>query len=143
MNLEELEAKRKRIGSNADITFEERQLTVEELINLMHKKSIFLDTSHINEDQIHNAINAHKESGCEVIVAASAFSVDDPSQEISVLKCAQEDNIGATATHEISKLYGLRIRTRTAAVNASILPRMIQTANMTQKVLRKSVLRRP
>ena len=109
----------------------------------LRTESIFLDTSHINENQIHNAINTHKDSGCEVIVAASAFSVDDPSQEISVLKCAQEDNIGATATHEISKLYGLRIRTRTAAVNASILPRMIQTANMTQKSVKEVGINTP
>lgn len=109
----------------------------------LRTESLFLDTAHITGEQIEKAIQTHKESGCEVIVAASAFSVDDPSQELSVLGCAQKENIGATATHEISKLYGLRIRTRTAAVNASILPRMIQTANMTQESVKEVGIKTP
>ncbi|NMA65364.1 MAG: hydantoinase/oxoprolinase family protein, partial [Clostridiaceae bacterium] len=68
-----------------------------------------------------------------VAVVSAAYSVDDPTSEIEVMDSIAEAGLLGTCSHEISKLYGLRIRTRTAVINASILPKMIQTANMTEK----------
>lgn len=81
--------------------------------------------------------------GCKVIVASAAFAVDDPSAEIAVMESAKHENIMATGSHEISKLYGLRIRTRTAAINASILPKMMDTANMTESSVKRSGIQSP
>ncbi|MBQ7568323.1 hydantoinase/oxoprolinase family protein, partial [bacterium] len=39
-------------------------------------------------------------------------------------------------THEMSGLYGLKVRTQTAVLNASILPKMIGTALMTEQALK-------
>ncbi|MBI2300087.1 MAG: hydantoinase/oxoprolinase family protein [Armatimonadetes bacterium] len=80
---------------------------------------------------IGQAVSALREQGAAVIVAAEAFSVDDPAGELLVMSAAREAGLPATGTHELTKLYGLRIRTRTAVVNASILPRMTETANLT------------
>ena len=53
-----------------------------------------------------------------------------------------EAGLAATGGNEISKLYGLTTRTRTAVINASILPKMIDTANMTRRACARPALTR-
>ncbi|NIP62928.1 MAG: methylhydantoinase [Nitrosopumilaceae archaeon] len=97
----------------------------------------FLDTSHLlSEDEVVNAISELKNKGAEVIVATEAFGVDDPSNELFVMKNAAKLNVPATASHEISGVYGLEIRTLTAAVNASVLPKTFQVANFVEDAIR-------
>lgn len=96
-----------------------------------------------NVSQAESTINELKNEGCMAIVASAAFSVDDPKEEIEVVDKANNINMPATGTHEISKLYGLKIRTRTAAINASILPKMMDTANMTENSVKKAGIKAP
>jgi N-methylhydantoinase A/oxoprolinase/acetone carboxylase beta subunit len=99
----------------------------------------FLDTSHlITESEVINTINRLKEKGAEVIVATEAFGVDDPSNELFVMANASKLGIPSTASHEISGIYGLEIRTLTAAVNASVLPKTFQVANFVEDAIRKT-----
>jgi N-methylhydantoinase A len=105
---------------------------------------IFIDTStHLNEETITSAIDELAGKGAEVIVASEAFGVDDPAHEIMVKDIALRKGFLATAASEISKLYGLRIRTRTAVINASMLPKMLQTADMTEKSVRETGITAP
>jgi N-methylhydantoinase A/oxoprolinase/acetone carboxylase beta subunit len=98
----------------------------------------FLDTGKgLNEEQIRQAVRDLRSEGAEAIVAAEAFSVDNPEHERQVMRLAQEEGLPATATHQISELYGLRVRTRTAVINASILPVALATAEMTERSLRQ------
>ena len=93
--------------------------------------------------QIVAAIQSLKQRGSAAIVAASAFSVDDPSSEKLIVELAQREGLPATATHEISSLYGLEARTRTAAINAAILPKMVHTAEMTEQAVRSMGITAP
>ena len=86
---------------------------------------------------IRKAIGRLIAKGACAIVAVSAFSVDNPELEQAIVAIATELGIPATATYEISRLYGLKARTRTAVINAAILPKMIQTATMTSEAVRK------
>jgi N-methylhydantoinase A len=100
----------------------------------------FVDTK---TDTVEPAVAALKEQGCEAIVAAQGFSVDDPSGEKEVMEQARGMGLPACGTHEMSGLYGLRVRARTAVLNASILPKMIETAEMTQAALEQRNVQAP
>ncbi|MCW2524280.1 MAG: N-methylhydantoinase A/acetone carboxylase, beta subunit [Frankiales bacterium] len=82
-------------------------------------------------------------AGAEVIVGAEAYSVDDETHETQITTEARNQGLLATGTHEITKLYGLRRRTRTAVVNASILPRMLATADMVAGSIGKAGITAP
>jgi len=76
------------------------------------------------------------DEGVRALVAAAAFSVDEPAVEEAILQSAAACGLPATATHHISQLYGLRNRTRTAVLNAAILPKMTDTATKTERAVR-------
>lgn len=104
----------------------------------------FLDTAHlISESEVNQTITALKEKGAQVIVATEAFGVDDPSNEMFVMKNAITQNIPATASHEISGIYGLEIRTLTAAINASVLPKTFEVANFVEEAIKNAGVHAP
>lgn len=81
--------------------------------------------------------------GVEVVVASKAFGVDDPTEEKMVTELAAEKGLLTTSASEITKLYGLATRTKTAALNASILPTMLETANSTEGSVREAGIKVP
>ena len=92
----------------------------------------FIDSKHLTKDEIKKRIVLLQQKGADIIVASSVYGVDDPEAEQLIAEAAKEQGLRVTEASEISKLYGLAIRTRTAAVNASILPKMLETANSTE-----------
>lgn len=98
----------------------------------LHSEHTFVDSAKLTNDEIEKNIHQLISQDCQVIVASEAYSVDDPENEERIVSTAQKEKIYATGGHEISQLYGLKMRTRTAVVNASLIPKMMQTANMTE-----------
>lgn len=78
-----------------------------------------------------------KKSGVQSLVAVEAFSVDHPEKELQLVEEGARFSFLGTATHQMTKLYGLRKRTRTACMNASILPKMMDAAEKTKAGLEK------
>ncbi|MDK2971359.1 MAG: N-methylhydantoinase [Candidatus Sumerlaeota bacterium] len=105
----------------------------------------FLDTEKdFTEERIRKALKELiEEERCQVIVTSESFGVDDPRREERVAAMAVEMGVPACASSALSQLYGLRVRTRTAVVNASMLPKMLETANMTEKAVRESGIKAP
>lgn len=101
----------------------------------------FLDSKTLTEQSVDQALASLKDQGAQVIVASEAFSVDNPENEIMVCRQAEEMGLSSTGGHEISQLYGLKMRTRTAVVNASLIPKMIETANMTEQAVKDTHIR--
>ena len=110
----------------------------------LETENVYIDCSagHLEENS-QAAIAELKGRGCRSFVAAEAFSVDDPSNENLVVKLCTQQGLPATATNDISKLYGLKIRTRTAVINASIMPKMLETASMTDQSIKAAGIKAP
>lgn len=97
----------------------------------------FLDTSHlISEQEVSSSIERLRESGARCIVATEAYGVDDPTNEEFVAEQSARAGLPCTSSHEISGTYGLEIRTLTAAVNASIMPKTLQVADFVEGAMR-------
>lgn len=92
---------------------------------------------------IESAVRALKQAGTEVVAATEAFSVDRPQGEKEAVAIAAEAGLFATSGHDVSTMYGLRARTRTAAINAAILPKMVRTARMTADAVREAAIDSP
>ena len=95
----------------------------------IHIVNTFLNTKHLNKDTVRQAVDELVRQGAQVIVASMAFGVDDNAPEQMVYEVCTEKNLPTTMASDITKLYGLTRRTRTAAINASILPHMLDPAN--------------
>ncbi|PIQ24003.1 hydantoinase [bacterium (Candidatus Blackallbacteria) CG17_big_fil_post_rev_8_21_14_2_50_48_46] len=105
----------------------------------------FIDTGkqELNDTSIRALIRDLAVEGAEVFVASEAFGVDQPEREDRIVQIAESMGFLATAASRISRLYGLRVRTRTAVLNASMMPKMLETANMTEKAIRESGIQAP
>ena len=104
----------------------------------------FLDTTRgLDEALVEEGLRVLMDQGARAIVATEAFSVENPRHEQQVLEVARRLGLPATAGHEMTGLYGLEVRTLTAAINASILPRMLETAELVEQSIRSAGLQAP
>ncbi len=95
------------------------------------------------EQALEQALDLLAARGVRVIVASEAFSVDQGAGETLIAEKARAKNLLATSGHEVSSLYGLRVRTRTAVINAAILPKMIETAELTERCVKATGIGAP
>lgn len=99
---------------------------------------IYLKTKDMSAENVRKAVESMVGQGVRVVVASKAFGVDNMREERMVAEEAERQGIPCTMASDITKLYGLTTRTRTAALNASILPRMLETANSTELSVRST-----
>ena len=103
----------------------------------------YLKKNSMSSENIKASIAKLREQGAEVLVASQAFGVDGNQAEEMVKEECEKQNIMVSVASDISKLYGLTSRTRTAAINASILPKMMNTANCTENAVRQTGIKVP
>jgi N-methylhydantoinase A len=103
----------------------------------------FLLSDNLEREAIERAVKILRADGAQVLVASSAFGVDNTSAEELVREVGEEHDLPTTCGHEVTRLYGLTTRTRTAVINASILPRMIATANLTETSMKNAGIDAP
>ncbi len=103
----------------------------------------YLPNKKFNKASVEQEISGLQTKGASVVVASKAFGVDDLTEENQIKEVAEKHNLPVSVASEISKLYGLTRRTRTAAINASILPKMLDTASSTEKSVRQAGIKVP
>jgi N-methylhydantoinase A len=102
----------------------------------LHTSHVFLDTTQgLTKEVAAHAVDSLAAQGVQALVASEAFSVDDPANENLILDLATARGIPAVGGYQLSGVYGLEIRTLTAAINASLLPKMLQTAELVERSL--------
>jgi len=104
---------------------------------------IYIKERNLTEKAIADAIDYLAKEGAQVLVASQTFGVDSQNGERLVSEVAQKKGFLVSVASDISKLYGLTRRTRTAAINASILPKMMNTADSTEKAVRDAGIKVP
>ncbi|MCI1890560.1 MAG: hydantoinase/oxoprolinase family protein [Schleiferilactobacillus perolens] len=117
-------------------------------IELDEKKKIkiyneYLPLKQCDDAHVKVAIEKLQHDGAKVLVASMAFGVDEGGPESTVAEVAKAEHIPTTMASDITKLYGLTRRTRTAAINASILPKMLDTALSTESSVRSAGVKVP
>ncbi|HQE69814.1 MAG TPA: hydantoinase/oxoprolinase family protein, partial [Atopobiaceae bacterium] len=100
--------------------------------------STFIKKKQLSDQTIEAALDELINAGSQVIVASMAFGVDNMTEEQRIQDHVQERGLPVTMASDITKLYGLTRRTRTAAMNAAILPKMMATANATESSVREA-----
>lgn len=104
----------------------------------------FVDTTkELDKHTLVQAFNTLTKAGAQAYVISEAFSVDNDKNESFALSVAKELGLIATTSSAISKLYGLRARTRTAALNAAMMPKMLETAKLTEEAVRTAGINAP
>ena len=98
----------------------------------------FICDEKLTDALVTDTIKSLVSDGAQVIVASESYGVDDMENENGICEIAKNMGLEATAASEITKLYGLTRRTRTAAINASILPKMLNTANSTEQSVKSA-----
>ena len=71
-------------------------------------------------------------AGATSACVAEAFATEDDSHEATAVAALREAGLPACASSEMSGLYGLELRTVTAAINASVLPIAVKTAGFVE-----------
>lgn len=106
----------------------------------LQTRHAFIDASAgLDDHVVRAALGDLVDRGAEVLCISEAFGVDDPRGEWLGLEAAAELGVPACAGHELTGLYGLEMRTVTAALNASILPVALRTAEIVGDAVAREV----
>jgi N-methylhydantoinase A/oxoprolinase/acetone carboxylase beta subunit len=104
--------------------------------------TIWLDTP-LQPAQVARAVADLAAQGMGAMVASGLFGNEDPAAELQIIEAAQAAGLPAVGGHQVTGSYGLEVRTTTAAINASILPRMMATSDQIAACLRDAGITAP
>jgi N-methylhydantoinase A/oxoprolinase/acetone carboxylase beta subunit len=116
-----------------------RKRTVDARIELSVGRSLdmvreFVDVTSGLDDAVAAATVASlQQGGAQAIAVAEAFAPDDDTNEHVIAAAARAAGLPVTTSADLTGLYGLELRTVTAALNASILPIALRTAEVVER----------
>lgn len=110
---------------------------------LQVRQAFFDVTERLPEAAIRSELSAMHAAGIGAVAVAEAFSPDDTSNEKAVAAIAESIGLAVCTSTELSGLYGLELRTVTAALNASIVPIAVSTARFVADGVRAAGIEAP
>ena len=90
-------------------------------------------TDGLDEAAVHDVLARFRAAGATAVCVAEAFAPDDSTTSDGVAAMATEAGLPVCASSELTGLYGLELRAVTAALNASILPIAVRTAEVVER----------
>jgi N-methylhydantoinase A/oxoprolinase/acetone carboxylase beta subunit len=126
-----------------------RKRTVEARIELgdghrLDTRPEFLDVTHGLDPAVAKAaVQRLADGGAAAIAVAEAFAPDDLANEATVAAAAADAGLPVTTSAEMTGLYGLEMRAVTAALNASIVPIALRTAEVVSQGVAAAGIRTP
>ncbi|MCU1602224.1 MAG: hydantoinase/oxoprolinase [Frankiales bacterium] len=123
------------MGSSPDLR-KSRQRTVDTKIEVTAGRALptvteFLDVTHgLTAEDAAAAVDRLVLAGAEAVSVAEAFAPDDSSNEALIRDAAVARGLPVSTGAELTGLYGLELRSVSAALNASILPIAMRTAEV-------------
>ncbi|HLM17541.1 MAG TPA: hydantoinase/oxoprolinase family protein, partial [Acidimicrobiia bacterium] len=106
--------------------------------------SEFLDvTTGLDDRELSAALDRLVAGGAIAICVAEAFAPDEGDDERRAVLAALARGLPACGSSEMTGLYGLELRTVTAALNASILPIAVGTAEFVERGVAEAGVRSP
>ena len=104
----------------------------------------YLDTSKgLDAALLATLVDELAAAGAKAFVVSEAFGIEPGGHEADAAELLRARGHLATAASEIAQIYGLAMRTRTAAINAAMLPVMLATAELTERAVRQSGISSP
>lgn len=101
--------------------------------HVLQTRHEFVDASGgVRRADLDRAIGALIDAGARSLCISEAFAVDEAPGERAGLEAAAGAGVPACAGHELTGLYGLELRTLTAALNAGILPSSLRAAEVVE-----------
>lgn len=110
---------------------------------LQVSQSFFDVTDGLPVADIEATLRRFVDAGVSAVCVAEAFSPDDTTNEDLVAAMARTAGLPACTSTELSGLYGLELRTVTAALNASIVPIAMSTAQFVADGVRAAGIEAP
>ncbi len=136
------------LGRQPDLKHARRRTTVADIDlapgHRLATDAAFVDvTNGLPIDQIDTILDGFGSRSIHTVCVAEAFAPDDARNETAVADIAERRGHQVCTSTELSGLYGLELRTVTAAVNASILPIAARTAEFVSDGVTKAGLAAP
>lgn len=107
----------------------------------LHVENCFIRD--FTDEKCSYVINNLLERGIKSIAASTAYSVDNPETEDRIRAIAEGHGMYCTCSHHMSGLYGLRTRTKTAVINASIISKMVDTTDFMIQSVHRTGIQKP
>lgn len=110
----------------------------------LHVEHAFFDvTDGLPVDDVRATLVRFAAAGIASVCVAEAFAPDDTANEAAVAALARALGLTVCTSTELSGLYGLELRTVTAALNASIIPIAVSTADYVADGVRAAGIEAP